>query len=121
MKAEDEPVTEDEFVLRLIHPVYYKASLDLPVQPEAFRPLDSGEAGISVFRATCLGSPAQTLAALPEAKRPLYYIARLSVRDLRALKLSVRPDPIAAVPGHALLPELNTTDYQRDKSFWKQV
>lgn len=121
MKAEGEPVSADEQVLRLIHPVYYKADLVLPIQPEAFRPLDSGESGISVFRADCLNDPLDALTAIAEGKRALYYIARLAVADLKSLGLSVQPDPIAALPGHALIPELNTVAYHQNKVFWKQV
>lgn len=121
MKAEDEAVSADEQVLRLIHPVYYKADLALPIQPEAFRPLDSGETGLSVFRLDCLRDPLDALTAIAEGKRSLYYIACLAVADLKSLGLSVQPEPVAALPGHAIIPELNTIAYHQDKVFWKQV
>lgn len=121
MKPEDAPVSADEYVLRLIHPIYYKADLTLPIQPEAFRPLDVGEAGLSVFRAECLHEPLDALAAIAEGKRSLYYIARLAIADLRTLGLSVQPDNILTVPGHAIIPELNTVAYHQNKVFWKQV
>lgn len=121
MKSENEPVSADEQVLRLIHPIYYKEDLPLPIQPEAFRPLDSGEEGLSVFRVACLNDPLDILAVVAEKKRPLYHIARLAFADLKTLGLSVLPDPIPAVPGHAILPELNSLAYRQNKVFWKQV
>src|SRR3954465_15675137 len=101
------PVDDDEYVLRLIHPVYYKASLPLPIQPEAFRPTARDTTGLSVFRLR-FATPQDALLVVVEAKRPLYYVSRLSVRDLLRLGLRVTPDPIAVAPGHALMPELNT-------------
>jgi hypothetical protein len=120
MTADEAPVAEDEWVLRLIAPAYYRAGLPLPIQPEAFRPLDKGEAGISVFRAR-FADPLQALTVVAESKRHGYYVARLAVLDLLALGLSVRPDPIEKAPGHAIIPELNTADYQGKKAFWKVV
>src|SRR5262245_24501576 len=121
MKSEDDPVSDDESVLRLIHPVYYNADLALQVQPEAFRPRDIGETGLSVLRPACLNSPAYALLVVTEGKRHLYSIARIAVADLHRLHLTVRPDRIEPVPGHAIIPELNTGDYQQNRQFWKEV
>jgi hypothetical protein len=120
MKAEDEPISDDEFVLRLIHPRYFSVNLGIPIHPEAFRPLDSGEEGISVFRAAC-ATPAQVLGVVAQEKRSLFYVARLAVSELKGLGLSVKPDRIEAVPGHAIIPEINTSDYRQNKLFWKGV
>lgn len=121
MKAENESVSDDEFVLRLVWGDYFKESLPLPIQPAAFEPKDSEPEGISVFRDSCLPSPADTLVVISPNKRNRYFLARLSVLDLRALGLTVRPDPIQAVPGHAVIPELNAVDCRTKKAFWRVV
>ncbi len=115
MKAEHEPLTGDEFVLRLVWGDYYKAGLPLPIQPAAFQPRDSEVGGISVFREACLRAPEDTLRVIAPEKRSRYLLARLSVADLAKLGLSVRPDPIEAVPGHAVIPELNAVAHQADR------
>lgn len=121
MKAESDPVTDDEFVLRLIWGDYFKPDLPLPIQPRAFEPKPREADGISVFRATFLKSPSDALTVIDEEKRGRYSIARLTVHDLLALGLTVRPDPIGTVPGHAVIPELNIAAYLSNKSAWKVV
>jgi hypothetical protein len=101
--------------------MYYQADLPMPVQPVAFRPTQNDTTGISVFRAS-LVQPADTLANLEAGKRNEYYVARLAVRDLRALGLTVVPDPQPDGPaGHAIIPELSCQAYQTDKRRLKQV
>ena len=48
---ESEPVDENEFVYRRIHPRFYDALGVLPVAREAFRPNAKDISGLSVFRA----------------------------------------------------------------------
>lgn len=120
MRPDEAPVADDELVLRLIHPSYYCADLELRIQPEAFRPTDHDQDGISVLRAA-FATPAQSLLLVREDKRRIYYVVRLAVRDLRRLHLSVRPDPMEEVVGHAVIPELNTADYRANKTAWKLV
>jgi hypothetical protein len=115
MKAEHEPVTDDEFVLRLIWCAYYNAGLPLAVQPAAFQPRDSEVEGISVFREACLPSPEDALRVIAPDKRSRYHVARLSVSDLAKLGLSVRPDLIDTAPGHAVIPELNAAAHAADR------
>ena len=115
MKSEHEPVTDDEFVLRLVWGDYYKAGLPLPVQPAAFQPRDAEVEGISVFREACLPSPEDILCVIAPQKRSRYQLARLRVSELTKLGLSVRPDPIDSVPGHAVIPEVNAVAYAADR------
>jgi hypothetical protein len=121
MKPENDPVTDDEFVLRLIWEDYFKPDLDLPIQARAFEPKKNEIDGISVFRQDCLHSPSDTLAVIAEDKRNRYYIARVAVRELLVMGLTVRPDPISTAPGHAVLPELNINAFNSDRLRWKEV
>lgn len=120
MKAEDEPVSDDEFILRLVWHDFFKQSDPLPVKPRAFHPRQNETTGISVFRLACLSNPADALAAIPDAeKRSLYFIAALPVAAIKPLGLTVSPDRIAEVPGHAVLSELNCNSWDADKALWK--
>ena len=122
MKPETDPISDDEIVLRLVWRDYFKEGDNLPVKPRAFYPRGDEHSGISVFRAACVAGPADILAALPKAEnRPRYAIAALAVADLKAFGLTVVPDQIAAVPGHAVLTELNSVGWAADKVFWQSV
>src|SRR6266851_9584789 len=100
---EHEPVDETEFVYRRIHPNFYNPTLRVAVLPEAFRPSRSDTAGLSVLRAR-FAQPQDTLANRDPAKVSGYYVARLSVKDLRNLGLTVKPEPAVGGPaGHAVI------------------
>lgn len=114
------PVEIGEIVLRLIHQVYYNASLPLPVQPEAFRPTQRDTAGLSVFRERFI-TIRDVMLGIPAQKRGLYRVARLPVAALATLGLTVQADPISERPGHALIIELNCANYESDKRLWKVV
>ena len=118
---ETRPIDEAEFVYRRIPRIYFDASLPIPIQREAFRPTDKDTTGLSVFRAA-FAQPLDTLANVDPAKVKDYYVARLSVRDLRNLGLHVEPDPIASGPlGHAVIPELSWPAYQANKQNLKPI
>ncbi len=114
------PVQEDEAVLRLINKVYLNPALPTPVQPEAFRPTADDADGVSVFRERFV-SPEELLESVPPEKRDRYVVARISVAELTSAGLTVIPDPIETPQGHALIPELNTTEYARNKVACKVV
>jgi hypothetical protein len=120
MSEGQDQVDENEGVLRRIHKIFYNADSNIPVQPEAFRPTERDNDGLSVFRDRFV-SPVQVLVDVAESKRGLYYIARLTVRDLQALHLTVIPAPRSGLPGHALIPELNWGSYQKDKLRLKEL
>src|SRR5213594_162251 len=90
MNADSPHVGEEETVLRRIHHRFYDAGQPIAIQPEAFRPTTRDEDGLSVFRER-FTSPALVIAAIEEGKRHQYYIARLTVRDLVDLDLTVVP------------------------------
>lgn len=91
----------------------------MPVQPEAFRPTNHDDDGLSVFfdgEAT----PEQALLVVPAEKRHLYHVAHIPIRELQQLGLSVRASPLDEVPGHAVIPEMNNQDYQQNKVAGKE-
>jgi len=115
MNDQHEPVADDEYVYRRVPAAFYLPTLPVPVQFPAFRPNQKDATGLSVFRAKFV-KPADTLANVAAAKRADYYVARLAVRDLLALGLSVVPEPHPAGPaGHAVVPELRWSAYEADK------
>jgi hypothetical protein len=121
MKPESEPVTDDEFVIRLVWHAFFREGAEMCVVPRAFNPRDDETTGISVFRAACLGHFLDTLAVIAPGKRKFYYLVALPVSELRTLGITVRPDAIPEVPGHAVLSELNSTAVLMDKGRWKPI
>lgn len=108
MKDERAPVSPDEVVVRLIWKDYYRPNEARPVRDRAFLPRPSDDTGLSVFRLACLGGARDALVVMAPEKRDQYALALLPVADLLALGLSVEPAKIDTVPGHAVIPELNS-------------
>lgn len=121
MKSEDEPVSADEAVVRLVWHQFLRPGTLVPVQPVAFKPRADETDGISVFRAACLAAPTDALGAMRPEKRGGYAVALLPVAELTALGLSVRRARIDTVPGHAVIPELNIVAVDGDRIRWKTV
>jgi hypothetical protein len=115
MNEELEPVGDQEFILRRVHNSYYDANFPVPVQRGAFRPNEQDLTGISVYRERFVRAPSDVLDAVKPEKRGMYYVARLSVRALTSLGLTVVPDPDPQdIPGHCIIPELSWPKYQVD-------
>ena len=118
---ENEPVDEREFIYRRIAPLYYDAGLTISVQREAFRPTANDSTGLSVLRAL-FARPEDTLGNLDPQKAKEYYVARLAVRELRNLGLTVVPDPMpTGPPGHAVIPEMTHASYRGRKQHWQSI
>ncbi len=120
MSDECDPVTTDEHVLRQIHTTRYDPSLPVPVIRTAFEPNKNDRTGISVFRERfTTAAELATYGSQPGC----YYVARLSVRDMRPLGLTVIPAPVkGGLPGHAVIPELNSsTDKRRSKELQRDL
>ncbi len=115
-----QPIDENEFVYRRVHADFFDGSLLISVKSSAFRPSKNDITGLSVFRA-CFASPLDTLP--PDAgKAKAYYVARLAVRDLAKLGLTVRAEPVSGgPPGHCVIPELTWQGYQGQKQHWKPI
>src|SRR5438445_10544529 len=98
--SEQDPVGDDELVYRRIHPDFFDPNLPIPVQPRAFRPSQSDDTGLSLFRAL-FAQPQDTLPPHTTKSTP-YYVARLAVRDVRGLRLNIVAEPLVGGPlGHA--------------------
>jgi hypothetical protein len=118
---EKESIQPHESVVRLIWQDYFQPELAMPVQPGAFEPRKNETDGISVFRLACLNDVRDVLAVITEEKREKYAIAALPVAEITALGLTVKPAPIAKVPGHAVLLELNVVTCKADKARCKSM
>lgn len=121
MKDENEPVADDELVIRAIWTGFFDAKVNMPVLPIAFLPRSDETDGISVFRAACVSNPEDVLVVFAEEKRDRYAIALLPVSELKKLELTVKPSKIDKVAGHAVIPELNIVDVKADKDKWRDV
>ncbi|MCI0462429.1 MAG: hypothetical protein L0Z62_36215 [Gemmataceae bacterium] len=118
---EHDPVDDGEFVFRRIHRTFFDPRVQIPIQFPAFRPNPHDTTGLAVFRAR-FAQPVDTLASLDPAKAKDYYVARLAVRDLRNLGLTVVPEPVPGGPsGHAVIPEMSWHAYRAQKEQRKLV
>jgi hypothetical protein len=119
VKPETDPITDDEWLIRLVHFDKFTGKVP-PVSPNAFEPRVKGDhpdaTGLSLFRKDCLADPEQVLAVVSADKRPLKGLVLIPVPLLAELGLTVRPDPIPDVPGHVVIPELNSAAYAADKA-----
>jgi hypothetical protein len=121
MKDENEPVSPDELVLRLVWQAFLDQRVVPPIHGRAFLPRPDETDGISVFRLACLADPADALAVMSAEKRDKYGIAVLPAAELQTLGLSVRPAKIDSVPGHSVIPELNAIECGANKDWCKTV
>jgi len=109
---ERDPVDDGEFVYRRIHRSFFDPTAPIPIQFPAFRPNSNDSAGISFFRAR-FTLPANTLTNVASGKAAEYFVARLSVRALRKLGITVKPDPIMGGPLEALTKPLEEAEFPR--------
>ncbi|MFO0810091.1 MAG: hypothetical protein U0746_15835 [Gemmataceae bacterium] len=120
MKAETDPITEDEWLLRRVHKDRFPNDKIPPVSPSAFEPRVKGRDldvdGISLYREACLADATDILATVDQAKRHEQGIVRLPVRALLPLGLSVEIKPDARIKGHVVIPQLNAADYAANKA-----
>ena len=114
MKDEASPVSPDEIVVRLIWKDFYRPGTNETVLDRGFLPRSNERAGISVFRLACLADPTDALKVMAPEKRGGYAMGLVPVAELTALGLSVEPDKVDEVPGHALIPELSAALFVDD-------
>jgi hypothetical protein len=120
MKAESDPVTDDEWLLRCVFFKRFRTD-ELPIiSPNTFEPRDKKSRqpdtdGISLYRAACLADVSEILAPIAEDKRALTGIVRIPVALLQTLGLSVKIKP-DVVRGHVVIPELREELYFADKA-----
>lgn len=115
MTDQSDPVSGDEYILRRVphipqNPWIFPDSPQ-PVDKLAFRPTDDDEGGISVFRELFV-SAEEIAARNREGKGKECWVLRIRVSDLLGFPISVEvvPDPLEGdgLPGHSLIPQLNT-------------
>jgi hypothetical protein len=120
MKAETDPITDDEWLLRRIRVERFRTDEVPIISPNAFEPRIKGRDpdtdGISFYRAACLADPSEVLATIAPERWHEYGIVRISVSSLKSLQLSVKSKPDQRIRGHVVVPELNSVDYQSHKS-----
>ena len=119
MQSESDPITDDEWLLRIVWRPRFTEGIP-PISPKTFEPRVSGhhpdEDGISLFREACLQAPTDVLEVVQEAKRGENGIVRISVALIKSKGLSVQASPIETIPGHVVIPELNSLDFKANKS-----
>lgn len=120
MKAETDPITDDEWLFRRVRIQQFRAGKVPRVSPTAFEPRilgrDPDHDGISLYRAACLADPSEVFATIQPDRWCEYGIVRIPVSWLRSQNLSVKIAPDNRVKGHVVIPELNAHDYKSNKS-----
>lgn len=119
MKAESDPITDDEWLLRRVRIERFRTDKTPITSPNAFEPRTTGRDvdhdGISLYRSACLSSAEEILNTIPEDKRHLYAIVRIPVSLLRELGLTVETRADDRINGHVVIPELNAQAYSENK------
>lgn len=126
MKREEDPIADDEWLLRRVHRDKYRPDLVPTVRPSAFEPRgpktrDPDHDGISFYRKSCLASPEEILRIVAADKRDAMAIVQIQVQQLTQLRLrdqqlSVESRPDARIKGHVVIPQLNAAVLSRDRA-----
>lgn len=119
MKAESEPISDDEWLLRRVPGDRFRTEKVPLISPNAFEPRNSKARdpdwdGISLYRQACLELPDEILEVLAEDKRKFTGIVKIQAGELRRLGLDIISSP-GTIKGHVVIPQLNTRDYFADK------
>ncbi|MCU0721843.1 MAG: hypothetical protein MUC83_19185 [Pirellula sp.] len=133
-KRESDPISEDELLVRRVWVKRFRSDKVPFVSPSAFEPRTEGDSpdidGISLYRLDCLENASDALGTiLDEQKRQqngVVSIQVLEVRSIRSMRLTVaesyedelKPNRI---PGHVVIPELNSLEYAAKKTVMKQA
>ena len=115
MKLESEPITDDEWLLRLVWETNIKQE-GTRVAAAAFEPLPLDTDGLSLFRRACLPNPLDVLLAVAEDKRSHYAVVQVPVSILASLHFTLHSKQNSDVPGHVVIPELNIDAYKANKA-----
>lgn len=129
MKSEDEPISDDEWLLRRVYVDRFPRAGNDAFSPRTFEPRINGRDpdvdGISLYRLDCVATPAEVLKKIADPakhrKNGVVRVAVVSVRSLQEMRLSIVPSPDEDFPlenriaGHVLIPELNSNAYAADK------
>jgi hypothetical protein len=126
MVEPDDPVRDDETVLRRVPEAQMNLGPPVEVAADAFDPHKARDVdGLSVYRSG-LHTP-QQVASFRTKSTKQTWVAELSASRIRELGLTIEPKPLAAneerpaQPGHAVIPELNAGDRKKPAvDQWKQ-
>jgi hypothetical protein len=122
MKDQQEPITDDEWLLRRVHKEYFESLVPPLIRPYAFKPQLTGRlpdtTGISLYRQSCLNRTEDIFVKTMDTKRHSFGIVRVPVSLLYSNGLNVirdddLDDPI--VLGHVVVPEINSREYEQTK------
>jgi hypothetical protein len=120
MKSERDPIADDEWLLRRVRAESFRTNRSPSISPNAFEPRIKGRDpdtdGISLYRAACVSDPSEVLGTIAPERRHEYAIVRVPVTLLKSMGYTVLPKPDERIPGHVVIPELNSTDYAADKA-----
>jgi hypothetical protein len=106
------------YVLRRVPAVRLSGGV---VHRDAFGPTAQDTTGVSVYREELYrNQPEAILVDVPEAKRGTYFVVRVSVDGLTALGLTIADEP-AALPGHAVIPELARPTREANRAWANEV
>ena len=113
-----EALHPDEYVYRRVAYNHYRDPKSEPLPMiEAFRPTKNDTDGISLSRANC--TSIENVAIGHSDKR--YHVARMRVRDLHGVGVSVIADDPQNNPSHAIIPELSLAAYNESKPACKKL
>ena len=122
MKFQDDPITDDEWVLRRVHRKEFVDLVTPEIQLYAFKPTVKGdfvdETGISFYRQACTSENHDVLVKVAKEKKCRYGVVALEVGFLRSIGLDlIRDDDLIPpiVLGHVVMPRINSVDYSSSK------
>lgn len=125
MKAESEPISDDEYLLRRVHYTKFRNDRSPLISPNAFEPRTKGRDidsdGISLYRMSCLDNWSEVLTHVSQDKLIEIGVVKLQAAFLSGLGLSFTIKPVTDIKGHVVIPELNAHDYEIDKSRFVSV
>lgn len=116
MGDENEPITEDELLYRRVPASTGWYSPETGLKPEAFAPRQDDTTGLSVSR----GKYKSIEEAGKGRPGKSYYVAVLRAVDLRKQGIAVEPRPRPSDPGHAELPDLNSSNRKTTETLERQ-
>ena len=125
MKNEADPIADDEWLLRRVHKSRFKTNKTPIISPSAFEPRIEGRDpdtdGISLYRLACVASPDDILATIADNKRADQGIIRIPVAAFRQLGLGIDSKPDPQIPGHVVIPQLNSATFAAAKATFTPI
>lgn len=116
MKHEDSEVTDDEYLVRIVHEFKFtRSGSGLRLKAGVFKPSSSDTDGLSFFRLDCLQVPIESLDSMKAENRHLFGLVKVAVATIRSLGWDVVNNREPRCPGHVIVPQINDADYCKDQ------